>query len=71
MGETGPVTVLLTRSPIDGAVDVDRALRMLEDGFRAPPPAQVPLRIAAELPGPGTATCLMPGTQPGIPAYTV
>ncbi len=65
------MTVLLTRSAIDGAVDVDRALRVLEDGFRAPPPGRAPLRMAAGLPGPGTATCLMPGTLPGIPAYTV
>jgi len=68
VGETGLVTVLLTRSAIDGAVDVDRALRVLEEGFRAAPPMQAPSRIAAGLPGPGIATCLMPGTLPGIPA---
>jgi ornithine cyclodeaminase/alanine dehydrogenase-like protein (mu-crystallin family) len=71
VGEVRSVTVLLTRPAIDGAVDVDRALRVLEDGFRAAPPGRAPLRMAAGLPGPGTAACLMPGTLPGIPAYTV
>ena len=30
-----------------------------------------PLRIRTDLPGPGTATALLPGLIPGIPAYTV
>ncbi|GIG09142.1 ornithine cyclodeaminase family protein [Catellatospora coxensis] len=65
------MTVLLTRSDVDRAVDVDEVLEVLAEGFRAPAPAQPPLRVRTELPGPGTATCLMPGLLPGVPAYTV
>ncbi|WP_191839254.1 ornithine cyclodeaminase family protein [Catellatospora chokoriensis] len=65
------MTVLLTRSDVDRAVDVDEVLELLGEGFRAPAPAQPPLRVRTELPGPGTATCLMPGLLPGVPAYTV
>ncbi len=67
------MTVLLTRSLIDRAVGLDlgEAFRVLDDGFRAAAPAQAPLPARTDLPGPGTATCLMPGLLPGIPAYTV
>lgn len=65
------MTLLLSRSTIDCAVDVDEALGVLEDGFRAAPAAHKPLRVRTGLPGPGTATCLMPGILPGFPAYTV
>jgi hypothetical protein len=63
--ETGPVTVLLTRSLIGRAVSLDlgAAFRVLGDGFRVAAPAQAPLRARTDLPGPGTATCLMPKWQ--------
>ncbi len=76
------MTLLLTRSVIERLLDVDEALEVLRDGFRASPadggprsgPAVFPpspLRVRSDLPGPGTATCLMPGLLPGVPAYTV
>ncbi|MEV4416794.1 ornithine cyclodeaminase family protein [Catellatospora sp. NPDC049609] len=65
------MTVLLTRSDVTRAVDVDEVLELLDAGFRAPAPPQPPLRARTDLPGPGTATCLMPGLLPGVPAYTV
>ncbi|EEP72248.1 ornithine cyclodeaminase/mu-crystallin [Micromonospora sp. ATCC 39149] len=46
-------------------------MEILREGFRAPAAHQPPLRIRTDLPGPGTATCLMPGLLPGVPAYTV
>lgn len=76
------MTLLLTRSVIERLLDVDEALEVLRDGFRAAPAAggprsgpavfpPSPLRVRTDLPGPGTATCLMPGLLPGVPAYTV
>lgn len=65
------MTVLLCRSDIERALVVDEALELLGEGFRAPAPPQPPLRARTDLPGPGTATCLMPGLLPGVPAYTV
>jgi ornithine cyclodeaminase/alanine dehydrogenase-like protein (mu-crystallin family) len=65
------VTVVLTRSRVDSLVDTGHVLELLHEGFRAPAARQPPLRIRTDLPGPGTATCLMPGLLPGIPAYTV
>jgi ornithine cyclodeaminase/alanine dehydrogenase-like protein (mu-crystallin family) len=78
------LTWLLSRSAIERALDVPGALAVLEDGFRrtaGPPPVGSseaggvpplqPLRVRTDLPGPGTATCLMPGLLPGVPAYTV
>jgi ornithine cyclodeaminase/alanine dehydrogenase-like protein (mu-crystallin family) len=65
------VTVLLTSSDITNLLDVDMALELLGQGFRAAPDAPAPLRVRTGLPGPGTATCLMPGLLPGVPAYTV
>lgn len=65
------MTVVLTRSQVDSLVDVGQVLEILREGFRAPVAQTPPLRIRTDLPGPGTATCLMPGLLPGIPAYTV
>ena len=65
------VTVVLTRSCVDHLVDPGQILEILREGFRAPAAHQPPLRIRTDLPGPGTATCLMPGLLPGVPAYTV
>ncbi|SDS96491.1 ornithine cyclodeaminase family protein [Actinoplanes derwentensis] len=63
--------MMLTRSQIDDLIDVGDVLALLRDGFRVSPASPAPLRIRTDLPGPGTATCLMPGLLPGIPAYTV
>jgi ornithine cyclodeaminase len=65
------VTVVLTRSRVDSLVDAGQILEILREGFRAPVAHPPPLRIRTDLPGPGTATCLMPGLLPGVPAYTV
>ncbi|MEU4221053.1 ornithine cyclodeaminase family protein [Actinoplanes sp. NPDC026623] len=65
------MTVVLTRSQIDGLVEVRQILEILREGFLAPAARQPPMRIRTDLPGPGTATCLMPGLLPGIDAYTV
>lgn len=65
------MTVVLTRSRVDSLVDAGLMLEILRAGFRAPAADQPPLRVRTDLPGPGTATCLMPGLLPGVPAYTV
>jgi ornithine cyclodeaminase len=64
------MTLLLTRSDVLGLLDVPAVLRTLRAGFTATMEIE-PQRIRTELPGPGTATTLLPGTIPGIPAYTV
>jgi hypothetical protein len=65
------VTLLLSRSVMTSALDVGTVLALLSEGFKAAPMELTPLRVRCDLPGPGTATCLMPGLLPGIPAYTV
>jgi len=65
------VTIVLTRSQVDSLVDVGEVMEVLREGFQASAAEQPPLRIRTELPGPGTATCLMPGLLPGVEAYTV
>ncbi|MEH1129052.1 ornithine cyclodeaminase family protein [Micromonospora sp. CPCC 206061] len=65
------MTVLLPRSRVDSLIDVGQVLEILREGFRVVAPEEPPLRIRTDLPGPGAATCLMPGLLPGIPAYTV
>src|SRR5207253_8609442 len=64
------MTVLLTRSDILRALDVPAVLEALRSGFQQSATVE-PLRIRTDLPGPGTATALLPGLIPGIPAYTV
>ncbi|MEV0610629.1 ornithine cyclodeaminase family protein [Polymorphospora rubra] len=63
--------MVLTRSRIDALIDIGNVLALLREGFRASTASPAPLRIRTDLPGPGTATCLMPGLLPGVPAYTV
>lgn len=65
------MTLLLTRSRITDLLDPDTVLAGLRAGFTAPAPKTRPLRIRTDLPGPGTATALLPGAIDGIPAYTV
>ncbi len=43
----------------------------LARGFAAKTGHRVPRRVRSGLPGPGTATALIPGLADGIPAYTV
>lgn len=64
------MTALLTRSDILRALDVPAVLNALRAGFLQSSEIE-PLRIRTDLPGPGTATALLPGLIPGIPAYTV
>jgi ornithine cyclodeaminase len=66
------VTLILTGSDVAGLLDTDEMLRALRSGFLAQ--AQAPaagLRVSADLPGAGSATALLPGLLPAIPAYTV
>ncbi|GIG66333.1 ornithine cyclodeaminase family protein [Phytomonospora endophytica] len=65
------MTVLLTRTAVDGLIDPDGVLAALRAGFTAADPAAPPLRVRTSLPGPGTATALLPGLLPDVPAYTV
>ncbi|THV42225.1 ornithine cyclodeaminase family protein [Glycomyces buryatensis] len=70
--QTGLVTLILSRTDITAAVHLDTVFDLLAKGFRnADAPRPTPMRIRADIPGPGTVTCLMPGLVPGIPAYTV
>lgn len=64
------MTVLLSRSDILRALDIPAVLDGLRAGFRQSGDIE-PLRIRTDLPGPGTATALLPGLIRGIPAYTV
>ncbi|WP_350279031.1 NAD(P)-binding domain-containing protein [Kribbella sp. HUAS MG21] len=64
------MTVLLNRSTILRALDIPTVLDNLRAGFTQHPEI-APQRVRTDLPGPGTATTLLPGLLPGIPAYTV
>ena len=65
------MALLLSRPDLEQVLDVRACLEVLRQGFLAPPSAIVPQRIRTGLPGPGTATVLLPGLVPGIPAYSV
>ncbi|MEO8897953.1 MAG: hypothetical protein ABI473_04535 [Candidatus Dormibacter sp.] len=66
------MTRLLTRSDIERVLEVDAALAVLYAGFASDTDAAVPgQRIRTDLPASGTASALLPGLLPGIPAYTV
>lgn len=66
------MTWLLTRSDLLGVLDAEAALGALEDGFRRDDETVITgTRARTELPGPGTATALLPGIVSSIPAYTV
>ncbi|MDQ0987255.1 ornithine cyclodeaminase family protein [Streptomyces sp. V2I9] len=66
------MTLLLTRSQITGLLDPDAVMAGLRSGFLAPGADGVrALRVRTDLPGPGTATALLPGAIDGVPAYTV
>ena len=66
------MTLILTGSDVAGLLDPDEMLGVLRSGFLAQAEAPAPgLRVRADLPGAGSATALLPGLLPAIPAYTV
>lgn len=65
------MTVLLSRSDLESLLDPRACLDALEQGFRTGPSSIPPQRVRTDLPGPGTATALIPGLIEGVPAYTV
>ena len=66
-------TLLLTRSETETLLDPITLLAGLRRAFVAysADSAGRAHRVRSQLPGPGTATVLFPGTTPGVPAYTV
>ncbi|MET7686493.1 ornithine cyclodeaminase family protein [Streptomyces sp. NPDC005483] len=66
------MTLLLTRGDVETVLEPEVCLDALRHGFRTAHSVPVPgQRVRTDLPFPGTATALMPGLLPGIPAYTV
>jgi alanine dehydrogenase len=65
------VTLILNAADVAGLLDPGVLLDALRSGFLAGGPSTKGQRVRADLPGPGTATVLLPGLVDGIPAYTV
>lgn len=66
------MTRLLPRSDIERLLDLDSALESIRAGFATAHEVAIePRRVSVDLPGPGSATVLIAGLLPGIPAYTV
>lgn len=66
------MTLLLTRGDLQAVLEPEACLDALRDGFRdAGGEAIAGQRVRADLPFAGTATALIPGLLPGVPAYTV
>jgi len=65
------MTLVLNRSQLTDLLDTGAVLDTLRSGFAANPTGITAQRIRTDLPGPGTATALIPGLIDGIPAYTV
>jgi alanine dehydrogenase len=65
------VTLLLSRTHLEALLEPGRCLEALRAGFGAPPGDVRPQPVRTDLPGPGTATALLPGLFDGVPAYTV
>jgi ornithine cyclodeaminase/alanine dehydrogenase-like protein (mu-crystallin family) len=67
------VTLLLNASTVNQLLaDFDSVFAPFEAGFRQPDVPSIPgQKTRTELPGSGTATALLPGLLPGLPAYTV
>jgi alanine dehydrogenase len=68
------VTLLLNSSLIEELVgDLDTVFESLEAGFKQPLDGRgiAGQRVRTDLPAEGTATALLPGLLPSIPAYTV
>ena len=66
-------TLLLRRSQVRALLDPAELLPRLREGFIAHSRGSVARaqRVRSDLPGPGTATVLFPGSVPGSPIYTV
>lgn len=65
------VTLLLSASDLSALLDVPSCVTALREGFLAAPQPIGAQRVRTDLPGPGTATALIPGLIDGVPAYTV
>ncbi|MET9833620.1 ornithine cyclodeaminase family protein [Streptomyces sp. NPDC006385] len=66
------MTLLLTRGDLEAVLEPEAGIEVLRDGFRAADGVSIAgQRVRTDLPFPGTATALIPGLLPGVPAYTV
>ncbi|MEU0026442.1 NAD(P)-binding domain-containing protein [Streptomyces sp. NPDC006335] len=66
------MTLLLTRGDLETVLEPGACVDVLRDGFRDADGESIPgQRVRTDLPFPGTATALIPGLLPGVPAYTV
>ncbi|CAM4228214.1 hypothetical protein GCM10009799_34900 [Nocardiopsis rhodophaea] len=65
------MTLILGRSDLLGVLDTHTCVDRLWSGFTADPAAIEGQRVRTGLPGPGTATALLPGLLPDVPAYSV
>jgi alanine dehydrogenase len=65
------VTLLLCRSDLEQLLDISACIEALRQGFLAVPSGITAQRVRTDLPGPGTATALIPGLADGVPAYSV
>jgi ornithine cyclodeaminase len=65
------MTMLLSGANLRELLDIESCLDALDRGFRAASTTIRPQRMRTDLPGPGTATALLPGLVDDIPAYTV
>ncbi|MFG3254815.1 ornithine cyclodeaminase family protein [Streptomyces sp. NPDC048172] len=65
------MTLILTRSDLLALFDPGACAAALEEGFRVADRSPVEgVRARTDLPFAGTATALLPGVLPGVPAYT-
>ncbi|MEV5573651.1 ornithine cyclodeaminase family protein [Spirillospora sp. NPDC052269] len=65
------MTLLLNRTDLERLLDPSAILAALRAGFTAEPGETGARRVVTALPGPGSATALIPGLVTGVPAYTV
>ncbi|MDH6454423.1 MULTISPECIES: ornithine cyclodeaminase family protein [unclassified Streptomyces] len=66
------MTLLLTRGDLETVLEPQVCVDALRDGFRTADSVSIAgQRVRTDLPFPGTATALIPGLLPGVPAYTV
>jgi ornithine cyclodeaminase len=65
------VTLLLSGSDLERSLDIGACAQALRQGFLAVPSGISAQRVRTDLPGPGTATVLIPGLVDGVPAYSV
>ncbi|MEU6353308.1 ornithine cyclodeaminase family protein [Streptomyces sp. NPDC047072] len=66
------MTLVLTRADLETVLEPEACLSALREGFRSADEVTVAgQRVRTDLPFPGTATALLPGLLPSVPAYTV